>query len=191
MEAVLRNEIVPGANDNLSGTAALPILAKRLAKSKPADVELVFGVTGCEEASLGGADALARDMEGVWDKSKTVILGLDTLTNGELQYVEIEGEVTPMPIPAWLKDTLDHTAASEPRFNPVKGFEIPVGGTDVAAFLAHGWEGVCLTALDPELGAPRHYHLPSDTPENLDLDQLMLSIDFAEQLIREIMKRRG
>ena len=191
MEVVLRNRIVPGANDDLSGVAALPVLAKRLGAKKPKDVEIVFGVTGCEEASLGGADALARAMDKIWDKENTVIIGLDGLTNGDLQYFEIEGEIIRTPIPGWLKDILEDTAASESRFrNEVKGFEIPVGGSDVAAFLAHGWNGVCLGCVDPALGSPRHYHQPGDTPEHLDMDKLLYSIDFTEKLALAVMEKR-
>ncbi len=191
IEMVIRNEIVPGANDNLSGTAALPILAQRLIARKPEDVELVFAVSGCEEASLGGADALAREMESKWDKANTVILGLDGLTNGDLNYIHTEGEVIRTPVPKWLSDTIDDVAASEERFaDEVKGFEVPVGGSDVAAFLAHGWDGVCLACVDPTIGAPRHYHQRSDTVENLDMDKLMYSIDFAEKLVDAIIERR-
>jgi len=191
MEVVLRNEIVPGANDDLSGVAALPILAQRLASKKPKNVELVFAVTGCEEASLGGGDALARDMEGVWDKDRTVVIGLDGLAQGDLFFMEVEGEVVQTPIPAWLGDTCREVSASEPRFAGVEGFEIPVGGTDVAAWLARGWEGVCLGCVDPELGAPRDYHVPTDVPENLDVEDIMLAIDYAEKLAEAVIARKS
>ncbi len=190
LQVVLRNEIVPGANDNLSAVAALPILAQRLGPKKPKNVEYVFAITGCEEASLGGGDALAKAMEGVWDKKRTVIIGLDGLSGGDLNFAEMEGEVIKTPIPEWLGNVARETAASDPKFDEVKGFEIPVGGTDVAAFLAHGWEGVCMICVDHEIGAPRNYHSPEDTPENLDYDKLMYSIEFTEKLARNILKYR-
>lgn len=188
LQILLQNEIVPGAMDDLSGVAALPILARRLAKRKRKDVEIVLAVTGCEEASLGGADALARDMDGEWDKTRTVVIGLDGLGNGDLRYLQVEGEVVATPIPAWLDEAVRHVAASEPRFAEVTGFEVPVGGSDVAAFLARGWEGVCLACVDPEIGAPRHYHTADDSPENLDVDKVVYSIDFAEKLVRRIIQ---
>ncbi|NOZ02403.1 MAG: Zn-dependent exopeptidase M28 [Deltaproteobacteria bacterium] len=190
LQVLIRNEIVPGAMDDLSGVAALPLLARRLAKRKRRDVEIVLAVTGCEEASLGGADALARDMEGVWDKDRTVIIGLDGICNGDLRFLEIEGEVVKTPVPAWLGETVRKVAASEPRFAEVTGFEVPVGGSDVAAFLARGWQGVCLACVDPEIGAPRHYHQPSDSPENLETDKIIYSIDFTEKLVRAVIRRR-
>lgn len=190
LQVVLRNELVPGANDDLSGVAALPLLAARLGPRKRKDVELVFATTGCEEASMGGADALARDKEGVWDKSRTVFLALDSLTNGELRYLESEGDVIAYPIPGWLDQTFRRVAASEPRFARVKAHRTPVGGTDAAAFLAHGWDAGALLCIDPELGAPRHYHTPSDTPENLELEPLFDAIEYVEKLVDAIVETR-
>ncbi len=190
LEVVLRNRIVPGANDDLSGVAALPILAERLARTKPPEVELVFLATGCEEASLGGADALARAKKGIWDPERTVFISLDSITNGDLRYISLEGEVVRTPIPRWLDTVVHEVIQADERFTGVEGYEIPVGATDAAAFLAHGFDAMGLICIDPQQGAPRHYHMPSDTPENLDLDQLSLSVDFTEQLVRGIMRHR-
>ncbi|HPM77396.1 MAG TPA: M28 family peptidase [bacterium] len=187
MQIVLKNEIVPGANDDLSGVAALPLLAQRLLPRKRDDVEYVFIVTGCEEASLGGADALARDMRNQWDPQNTVVFGLDGITCGQLHYVTLEGEVKAMPIAPWLIDLAQQVAAAEPRFNEVRGYEMMVGGTDTAAFLARGYEGITLICLDPEIGAPFNYHMPQDTPENLDAKQVIFSLDFAEKMIAAIV----
>ncbi len=190
LQMVLQNEIVPGANDDLSGVAAMPVLARRLMSDKPKNVEYVFTVTGCEEASLGGGDAMAVGKDGVWDKKKTVFIALDGLTNGELRILNPEGEVAETPVPEWLIDAAKSVSRSEKRFNGVTEFQPPVGGSDMAALLARGWQGLCLACVDPVLGAPLHYHQPSDTPENLDLDGIMLSIDYAEKLAREIISRR-
>ncbi len=190
LDVVLRNQIVPGANDDLSGVAALPLLARRLVASKRSDVELVFIATGCEEASLGGGDAIARDFDGEWDKTQTVVLGLDGIANGDLRYLVEEGEVVARRIPDWLDGLCKGVSASEPRFAEVTGFEVPIGGSDLSAFLARGWDGVCLACVDPELGAPRHYHMTSDTPENLEIDKVLYSVDYAEKLVGAIVKHR-
>lgn len=190
LQVVIKNQIVPGAADNLTACVAQPLLARRLAAKKPPNVEIVFAAAGCEEASLGGGDAMARDFKGTWDPKKTVVVGLDTLSNGDLQFLEWEGEVRRLHAPEWLCQVARDVAASEPRFAEVKGFAVPVGGSDVAAFLAHGWDGLCLTCVDPAIGAPRHYHWPSDTPENVDYDKFLLSLDFAEKFIDGIMAKR-
>lgn len=188
LEVALRHEVVPGANDDLSGVAALPLLAARLGRDKPEDLELVFVVTGCEEAKMGGAQALFRAHQNDWDPARTVVIALDGLSGGELSYLEYEGEVLRFPQPRWLIEKVKQVAASEARFSSVRGFEAPVGGTDASAALALGYDAVGLCCIDHELGSPLHYHLPSDIPENLDHDQILHCIDFTEALIRAIAR---
>ena len=186
MQILVHNEVVPGANDNLGSVAALPVLAMRLLAGKPADVELVFVVSGMEEASLGGADALAHQMEAEWEKDATVVIAIDSIANGELNYVRSEGEVAFGEISPWLKDQLEATARDLPGFGEIKGFEPPVGGTDAWPFMVRGWTAAGLVCVDPELGTPRHYHLPGDTLENLEMGLLMRSIDYLEALVKRL-----
>jgi len=190
LQVVLKNEIVPGANDDLSGVAALALLARRLAPSRPGNVELVFVVTGAEEASMGGAQALVEAHHRDWDPRSTVALGLDGLAGGRLHYF-VEGEVVRIPVPGWLERLLRRVASSDPRFSGVTPFEIPTGGTDVVPFLARGYDGVSLGCVDPSLATPRHYHMPSDTPENLDASEVLFAVDFAERLVRAIIRDRA
>ena len=191
LEVVMRNEVVTGANDDLSGVVALPILASRLAQSKPAEVELVFVATGCEEAGLGGADALASEHASDWDRDRTVVIGVDSCSNGELRYFDREGELTQRAAPRWLVAAAERVVAAEPRFKEVRGFAVPVGGTDVGPFLGRGYDGMCLGCIDPDIGAPLHYHLPEDTPANLDWDKIGFCIDFTEAFVREIWRERA
>jgi Peptidase family M28 len=190
MEIVLRDQIVPGANDNLTGCAVLPVLAQRLAASKPDNVELVFAVTGCEEASLGGADALAAAKEGQWAKEKTVIIGLDGLSGGQLRCFDVEGEVIAQPIPRWLRSSVAATTAAEPEFAGITGFQIPVGATDAYAFLVRGYDAVSFGCVDPQIGSPRNYHVMEDTPDKLDANQIMMAVDFTEALVNRIVEER-
>jgi hypothetical protein len=189
-QIALKNTVVAGANDNLSACAALPVLARRLVPSVPAGVELIFVVTACEEAHLGGSDALAREMAAVWGKTETVIVALDGITNGELRYVESEGEVTRIPVTPWLRETALGVAGDLGVPGGLLPIDLPAGGTDAGPFLAHGYDGIAIVCIEPKLGMPRHYHQPDDTPDNLDLDQLMRSIDFCEALARAIIARR-
>lgn len=185
LDVVLRSRVVPGAADNLSGCTACVELAHRLHESLPADVELVIVISGAEEAGTGGALRLAQQLsrEGAWSREDTLVLGLDTLSNGTLRYLE-EGEIVPVPVPEVLERAIVETSAATGQV--VTKYAIPSGATDALPFLVHGWQAVSLTCIDEELGAPRHYHHPTDTWSNVDVAQLEASIDFAEHLVRRL-----
>ncbi len=189
MDVVLRNQVVPGANDNLSGCAALVALASRLATGLPDEVEVVYVVTGCEEAGTGGAYQLCRQMRSAWDRERTVVLAVDGLSGGELCWFQ-EGDIDTMPVAPWLGAVLQGVAAADDRFVSLAPFEMDLGATDAGPFLHAGYDGVGIGCVDRDLGAPRNYHLPSDTPENLDLDQLALGVDLVEAVVRGICETR-
>ncbi|TVR03481.1 MAG: M28 family peptidase [Deltaproteobacteria bacterium] len=183
LDVVLRNTLVPGANDNLSGTAALAILAERLT-DLPDDVEVLYVIAGAEETSLGGSDALARDRQDDWDRDRTLVVGVDTLGGGDLRYIVTEGEVLPAHVPQPLQRLCREVAAADPRFADAAPYAPPVGATDAASFLVRGFQAVCISRIDPAIGAPRHYHLPSDTLEHLEPEECIRSVDFVEALVR-------
>ena len=187
LEVVLRNTLVPGANDNLTGCAAIVALARRLKNQKPSNVELVFVCAGSEEAGVGGSLALARTgNNGRWNRSDTIVVAIDSLSNGELRYFR-EGEIVRWTVPTDLVSAIKRTRQSEPRFRHVRQYDVPSGGTDAIPFIARGWQAVGLGCVDPELGAPRHYHRVSDTVDNLDFEQYGLSLDFIEKLLLDII----
>ncbi len=114
------------------------------------------------------------------------MIGIDGLSNGEISWFE-DGEVLPMPPPKRLVDTIERAAGSDPRFAEVERFEIPTGATDCSPFLARGYTAACIGCVDRYIGAPRHYHRVSDTPDNLDLEKLGLSLDFVEAVARAVI----
>ncbi|PZR12844.1 MAG: hypothetical protein DI536_14900 [Archangium gephyra] len=185
VDVVLRNQVVPGAADNLSGCSGCVELAHRLAGKLPDDVELVIVFSGSEEAGTGGALRLAQQLEvsNEWNKAQTVVLGLDTLSNGTLRYLE-EGELWPIAVPAPLEAAI--IATNTEGGEQATKYVIPTGATDALPFLVRGWQSVSLTCIDPDIGAPRHYHHPTDTWSNVDEKQLGASIDYAERLIRRL-----
>jgi hypothetical protein len=189
LQVVWRNQIVPGASDNLSGCAALPVLASRFADKKPDDVEMVFVATGCEESGVGGSAALMHQMRGKWDPANTIVLGLDILTSGKLCYKTVN-EVVPYTLPVWLIETLQDVAARHPQIGELGVYDACAGTDDAVPFIVKGYDGVCLACSDPRLGVSQHYHLMSDTPDNMNFQQLAESIDYAEDVVDEIIRRR-
>lgn len=184
LDVVLRNRVVPGACDNLSGCTGCVELAHRLEGRLPDDVELVIVITGAEEAGTGGAQRLAEQIvkSKEWTPEDTVVLGLDGLSNGTLYMLE-EGELYPVAVPRVLEAAVLAENAARPDLPPVTKFVIPTGATDVMPFLVRGFPAMSLTCVDDSIGAPRHYHFPTDTWRNMDVPQLEASIDFAERLV--------
>lgn len=188
-DVVRRNEVVPGANDNLSGCAALLLLAERQKNKIPGNVEIVYGVTGAEEVSLIGATALRDNMEQQWKRSNTVVVAVDTLCGGNLQILH-DGEVVKLNLPYRLAQAVQKAAAKIEGLGQVPIFEVPTGGTDAVPFMYAGYEGLAIGCVDPEIGAPRNYHLPSDTLENVDFNQVLLAVDLIEGFVDEVIADR-
>ena len=190
LQVVARNETVPGAADNLSGVAALLALIPRWKSEPLADhVELVFAFTGSEEAGTGGAHRLWEDERENWSTDDTIVIGVDTVTNGDLRWF-VEGEMSVVPVTPWLEQCLKETASSDSAFRDVRPFRIPVGATDAMPFVAHGYTGVTIGCIDTDYGAPRHYHRPTDTPDNVDYARVVQGIDFVDRLMREVIATR-
>jgi hypothetical protein len=186
LDVVLRDTVVPGANDNLSGVAGGFLLARRLLDARPEGVEFVFVSAGAEEASLGGSDALCRAMAGRWDRSDTVVLATDGFSNGELFWFE-EGEIVPMSPAPWLHAVLEDLA-SRPEWAGLAPLPIPVGGTDAVPFLVRGWDAVAVGTADPRHLAPAEYHLPTDDVAHLWPDRIPRTVDLVEALIEAIVR---
>lgn len=179
------NRTVPGANDNLTGCAALVLLAERFTARPLPGVELVFVATGCEEAGRGGAWTLERKMRGIWNPQTTTIIGLDTLSGGQLRY-HVEGEMIPLFPTRHLRDRIAEVAATDERFAGVAPYHAPAGATDVAPFVCRGYDGLCVTRINPQSDIPSDYHVPSDHSANLNYGEVLAAVDFAEQLARQI-----
>jgi hypothetical protein len=188
-DVVARDQVVPGAMDDLSGVAGMILLARRWIPRLPDDVELVCVATGAEEAGLGGAQALVAEMADAWSKRETVILGLDGLANGALRVFD-EGEIVPARRHGELRARVLEVAASNARFEEVTPFDIPVGGTDALPFAQRGYSALTLGCVDAECGMPRHYHLPTDTPENLEAEKIPFCVDFADAVIASLIAKR-
>jgi hypothetical protein len=189
LQIVLTNRIVRGANDNLTGCAAVVLLAERLTQTPPPETELVFVISGCEESGRGGALHQARQMRDAWDPRTTTIIGLDTLSGGPLRY-HIEGELWPIYPSRELMDAAAAIAASDPRFGSVEPYHAPAGATDVAPFLWHGYDGLCLVRISPTSDLPPNYHVPADCAANLAIEDVREAVDFAEGLVRKITANR-
>ncbi|WP_197525320.1 M28 family peptidase [Pseudobythopirellula maris] len=185
LEILWRDKVSPGASDNMSGSVAAPILARRLAADLPDDVELVCVVTSAEEPGSLGSAALQREMRERWSRQNTYVLALDCLTNGELCY-KSQSEVVPLKASPPLVAAVQ-AAADKLGRPPLRCWDAPAGMDDSTPFRMRGYESLCLAAVDPRLGVSRHYHQMTDDAANLEREELSRSIDFAEEVVKQLV----
>jgi hypothetical protein len=166
-----RSPVVPGANDNASGVAGVLELVGRLARNRPAGLEVLVLVCGCEESGMGGMAAWVRENSSSLDPERTLVLGLDTIGSGEPVVLEAEGGVWPVRYRE--EDVARAERAGLRRWR--------LGAwTDPALAALAGLPA--LSILSVREGGFPNYHLPTDTPENVDVACAEACVDAAEAI---------
>ena len=163
---VARSPVVPGANDNATGVAAVLALAERLAASPLEGTEVVVVVPGCEEVGLGGMIAWLSASS--LDPASTLVVNLDTLGSGTPVVVSRETPVLGRYRAADL-DWADRGALRAGVTRPPR-FALALT-TDAIVAAGAGIPAVSISSKDRDGRFP-NYHLPSDTPEHVDWDSV-------------------
>ncbi len=160
--------VAPGANDNLSGTFITVGLAKWLrdAGVQLKNTEIMYLVTGSEEAGLRGAKAYAKRHKERLHEMETVFVAVDTIR--DLDHFKVYNRD--------LNGTLQHDARACSLFKEAgkrAGVDLPygsvtVGSSDATAFTQAGIASVALAAMDPS--PAYYYHTRDDGPDIMDQD---------------------
>jgi hypothetical protein len=164
-EIALRST-VPGANDNASGVAGLVALAELAARRPPTGVRLLLVSCGAEESLQEGIRGFVARHRRELDPGSTWFLNLETV--GSTRLIMLEGEG-----PIWMEDYRDPSfrdlvarRAAETGVGLERGFRARAS-TDSVIPSRTGYPTAVLTSVTP-WGALANYHLPTDTPENVD-----------------------
>ena len=180
---VARNPVSPGANDNLSGVAALVTLAGLLAERPLPGTRVLLVSCGAEEALQEGVRAFMARHE--LEPATTSFLNLETVGSPRLIMLEGEG-------PIWMEDY------SDPAFRDLvercaraAGIELERGfraraSTDSVIPSRAGHPTATITSITP-WGALANYHLATDLPENVDHG----SVDRAARLAYDVAAAIG
>jgi hypothetical protein len=178
---LLRNRIVPGANDNATGAAAALALAAAFARDPLPRTNVVLVFTDCEEVGLGGMAAWIEAHGAELDPAGTIVVGLDTLGSGEPMVVTRDGAVTAQ------YDTEGHAWADRGALragvNPPRRGSL-IAPTDPIVAQHNGLRALSLVSADTEGTLGPHYHLLSDTPENVDYDSVASCTKLAAGIAR-------
>jgi hypothetical protein len=164
-----RSQVVPGANDNASGVAGVLELVSRLAGRRPAGLEVIALFPGCEESGMGGMAAWLDGAE--LDPQRTLVLGLDTVGSGEPVVLEAEGGLWPVRYRE--EDVARGERAGLRRWR--------LGAwTDPVLAALRGLPAVSILSVRD--GGFPNYHLPSDTPANVDIGCVEACVNAAEAI---------
>jgi hypothetical protein len=162
---IARSPTVPGANDNLSGVAALVALAELLAAHPVRGLQVALVSCGAEETLQDGIRAFVDRHRDELTRGRTWVLNLDTIGSPHLVLLEGEG-------PVWMEHYAD------PSFRDLIasraadiGITIERGvrsraSTDGIICSRAGLPTATLISFEP-WRLPSNYHLMSDVPEHL------------------------
>ncbi len=163
---VWRSQTVPGANDNLSGVAALVALAELLAERPVPGARVLLVSCGAEETLQDGIRAFLARHRGELAQGRTSFVNLDTVGSPHLAMLEGEGPVWMEEYAgAWLRDLIAECAQQ---------LEVPLerglrarASTDSVIPSRAGYPTATLVSIT-DWRSLANYHLPTDIPANLD-----------------------
>jgi acetylornithine deacetylase/succinyl-diaminopimelate desuccinylase-like protein len=162
---VARSRVVPGANDNATGVAALLALTAGFARDPLERTDIVVVFSDCEEVGLGGIAAWVEAHAGELDKAATLVVGLDTLGSGEPAVVSRDGALSA----TYSREGHDWAdrGALRAAVNPPRRIDL-TASTDAMVAQHAGLRAVSVVSADAGGTLGPHYHQPTDTPENVD-----------------------
>ena len=163
---VWRSQTVAGANDNLSGVAALVALAELLHRRPAAGVRVLLVSCGAEETLQDGVRAFLASHRHELVPERTCFVNLDTVGSPHLVMLEAEGPVWMEEYSGpWLRDRLA-VCAQRLEIPLERGFRARASTDSIIPSRA-GYPIATLVSVTDWL-SPANYHLPSDVPANLD-----------------------
>jgi hypothetical protein len=175
MAHMIRQPVVPGANDNLSGVAVLLEVARRLEHAPPPPgVRVILLSAGAEEANQEGMLAFARRHFGRLSPERTSFLCLDTVGSPELVLIEGEGFLRMYEYPSAQKERV--AAAARDAGVPVRRGMRFTFATDGLISLRQGYQVATIGSVTEYL-VPANYHWPTDTADNVDYGSVARSVE--------------
>lgn len=156
--------VVPGANDNLSGVAALLSVARALADEPVDGARVILLSTGSEESFMEGMEAFAQRHFDSFARERTFVICLDTVGSPHLLLLEGEGMLGVREYPKDFLRLVRECADGLGVFLwPNLRFR---NGTDGLTALRFGFPTAMIGSVD-RYRFPTNYHWPTDTPENV------------------------
>jgi hypothetical protein len=179
-----RGAVVPGANDNLSAVAALVAIAEALRERPVEGLRVLLVSCGAEEVLQGGIYGFAERHLSRLDPELTWVLNLETLGSPELTLLEGEGPLVMEDyFDRGFRDLIARTADAEDL--PLRRGMRARSSTDSVVPSRRCFPTATLTSMD-RYKALSNYHLPSDTPENLEYRTVARAVVLGEAVARRL-----
>jgi hypothetical protein len=177
------NDVIPGANDNLTAVAVLIAVAEALRERPIEGLRVLLVSTGAEEANQEGMLAFGRRHFASLPRETTAFLALEMLGSGELVVVEGEGFLRMYDYPPEFRDEL--AAAGAAVGIPLRRGLRTTYASDALIPRRAGYQSGMLCSVNEYL-LPREYHKPTDTPDRLDWSCLADGASVTEALVRRM-----
>jgi len=188
MADVWRTQTVPGANDNLSGVAALVALAELLRERPVPHMRVLLVSCGAEETLQDGVRAFLASHRDELVPGHTWFVNLDTVGSPRLVMLEAEGPVWMESYAGpWLRDMLGE-CAERIGVSFERGFRARASTDSVIPSRA-GYPTATFVSMT-DWRSPANYHLPSDIPENLDYGTVVEATRLVYELTRTLAADR-
>ena len=158
---------VPGANDNLTGVAAILSLARALAAAggPPPGVRVILLSAGAEESHQEGMHAFAGRHFPTLAPERTHVFCLDTVGSPRVVVLEGEGMLKMLDYPREVRE-LVQSCADEVGADLFRGLRFR-NATDGVVALRAGYPCAAIVSVD-EFKVPTDYHWPTDTADRVD-----------------------
>ncbi|HQC54729.1 MAG TPA: M20/M25/M40 family metallo-hydrolase [Clostridia bacterium] len=183
-------EVVPGANDNLTGVLVAVSAARCMkeANIQLENTEVQLLITGSEEAGLRGANAWAKKYQPIYSEEgiDTVVVAFDTMHDYEWMSIyekEMSGITKNSARAVKLIDR-----ATEEMGVKLPHSTVPVGASDAAAISLNKMHAVCIAAQNPN--GTRYYHNRRDNQHDLKPETFAYGLDIALKTI-EVFDKEG
>ena len=176
--------VVPGANDNLTGSVTVLGLAHALRERPVEGIRVLLVSTGSEESFMEGMHGFARRHFAALPTGHTRFVCVDTVGSEQLIVLESEGMLVMRPYPEWFKSLLSECAEAE-------GLELRRGlkfrnATDGLISLRAGYDTVMIGSVNRDTKLPANYHWPTDTADNVILDTVAQAVRLCEAVTRRL-----
>jgi len=175
------NQLVLGANDNLSGVAVTLVIGEYFHKNRPENTEVWVISFGCEECMRGSKRFVFKHIA---ELEEAYLVNFDSVGVGKIAIVDSE-KMFAATHSAELCNMLQESARKAGFTIDIRAMDF--GGTDAANFSKRGLKAATIIGLDKDFW--KFWHSLKDTPEIIEVDKLQTCAEIGIQFIEDLDRK--